>query len=143
MFFWLKVKKVDPPKMRGSTFFTFCQNCLFTELEPSPVWNFDAILLLQGNFFQIFAFYKRWYWCIFPSVEHRHGHIWTIFAKSAYPTSQCYFVSGKSLGNHSSNVNLPWPYDWGFNPTRLGMRSYRWGFAKQNNFLVYSSYSIW
>ena len=73
------------PILGGSTFFTFSQKCLFTELEPIPVWNFDARLLFRENFFQIFAFYKRWSWGIFPSLERRHGHIWAFFGKSAYP----------------------------------------------------------
>ena len=71
------------PILGGSTFFTFSQKCLFTELEPIPVWNFDARLLFREKFFQIFAFYKRWSWDIFPSVEHRHGHFWEFFAFSA------------------------------------------------------------
>ena len=70
------------PILGGSTFFTFSQKCLFTELEPIPVWNFDARLLFRENFFQIFAFYKRWSWDIFPSIEHRHGHFWEFFAFS-------------------------------------------------------------
>ena len=72
----------------GSNFFTFSQKCLFTELEPIPVWNFDARLLFRENFFQIFAFYKRWSWDIFPSVEHRHGHFWEFFAFSALSSIQ-------------------------------------------------------
>ena len=90
VFFRKKVRKQTPPKMAnfgGSTFFTFSQKCLFTELEPIWVWNFDASLLFRGKFFQIFAFYKRWSWDIFPSVEHRHGHFWEFFAFSALSTT--------------------------------------------------------
>ena len=73
------------PILGGSTFFTFSQKCLFTELEPNQVLNFNAILLLQGKFFQIFAFYKRWSYCIFPSIEHRHSHIWVFLGISTCP----------------------------------------------------------
>ena len=42
--------------MGGSTFFTFSQKCLFTELEPIWVYNFNAILLLLGQFSKFLPF---------------------------------------------------------------------------------------
>ena len=80
------------PILGGSNFFTFGQKCLFTELEPSPVWNFDAILLFKGKFFQIFAFYKRWSYCIFPSIEHRHSHIWVLLGISTCPNGHSWLI---------------------------------------------------
>ena len=55
---WHRSLKLDLAILGGSTFCTFSQKCLLTELEPNQVLNFNAILLLQGKFFQIFAFYK-------------------------------------------------------------------------------------
>ena len=73
---WFLVKSEESrpplkwPILGGSTFFTFSQKCLFTELEPSQVWNFNAILLLLGQFFKIFAFYKRSSWGILTSKNY-------------------------------------------------------------------------
>ena len=44
------------PILGGSTFFNFSQKCLFTELGPIPVWNFDASLLFRENFFKFLLF---------------------------------------------------------------------------------------